>query len=535
MDPEVGLLENVLRSYKQITVINANADYAQFLLSGLRYFIYFFDKNRFPAICTIDNDDDYPHFLFRQIKIGEQTYRMICLFEDGSQIEYIHTDEEKIRLCLERLISLLELSHQRIVEEYQKEFLFYWNHACPTNGKYASKMYQLYLDNTDQHQWLEQQQYPKGIVRVTKHDRYFNDASKAISIDKIPALYIPIINNQDIIPPLHGLPWESKQINDILNSLNFQRISHDAYHEIATTSYSYKEILILFKLNSLYFACIIVFKNAGTAKLSIKIESEIESVIPITMERCDYRFLNEQIGNTFAQKHAVVVGAGSLGSYIMTELISAGINQVTIIDNDTYEYDNTFRHAIRFFSSGFSKVKLMNYNLCSIHPEIEVNSINDMLTDENLDKYQICKADMIIFAVGNSDVQLRINKALVSRQVQTPVYFVWLESDGASSHVAVMRNYKNGCFECLYTSESGELCANIINTTRGEKVKYLRNGCGGTRVPYGNITLLTATALLLFAIKDDTSENCIYSYVNNKIVVNRFPQNERCNCCGVCR
>ena len=484
-------------------------------------------------ICILDDDKDYPHFSLRSYTFEGKRYHSLCLFESGTIIEYIHTPAEKIKLCIEKLITLTSLTQKEIVFEYQKEFLLYWEKACNSNKEKYSKGFQLYLTNPDQYCWMEQHEYPNKKVRIVETGHCFNDENKRVFVNEIPALYIPLIDTTNIIPPLPNKPWDGSHINQIINGLDFQHISSEAYKEIVTISYSRKEILLLFKLNDLFFACFVVFKHAGTAKLHIKLESQIQEVIPIVVKRCDYQYLNERIGNAIFKDRIVIVGAGSLGSYIATELIYAGYRDITIVDDDVYEYENTFRYAANYFGNGLPKVELLKFELESIHPEIRITAIKEYLSINNFNTNNLLSSDAIIFTVGSSDVQLKLNKYLCQRKVSIPVYYAWLEPDGKTSHVVAIRDYHQGCFECLFTNQEGNLCANILNTSMDTPKMIIRNGCGGTRVPYGNLTLLTATTALITALKDDSNENKVYSFFNNQITEKEFPRNERCNCCGI--
>ena len=241
--------------------------------------------------------------------------------------------------------------------------------------------------------------------------------------------------------------------------------------------------------------------------------------------------MNEQIGNTPVCSKIAVVGAGSLGSYIASELVRAGYKNIEVFDRDYYDYANIFRHRLPFYYV-FHKKDQLATELNYVHPELNISGQREFINRTNIELLQ--SADIIIIAVGNSDAELQINAALKQQGISAPAFHVWLEHDGTTSHVAAIRDQGKGCFECLYTDKNGEYCPNIINRVAQEKIKYIRNGCGGTRVPYGNKTLLTATALLLFALEDDTPENKVYSFQDNHIETIPFPRNERCRCCGVC-
>ena len=57
---------------------------------------------------------------------------------------------------------------------------------------------------------------------------------------------------------------------------------------------------------------------------------------------------------------------------------------------------------------------------------------------------------------------------------------------------------KKGCFECLYTAESGELTNNRSqkNDETDMESSIIRNGCGGTRAAYGTATILRTTGCI---------------------------------------
>lgn len=528
------LIKAIISKYPEICVLEDSSEGVIFELNGGKYEIFIYNDDVFPIVCTVDNYKNSPHFMYNCRVIDGKSYQSICLFEAETLIQYIHTDEEKIRLCIEQLIKLTNMSKRKMIEEYHKEFIYYWNIACKNRNRYADNKYQLFLDNEDSYQWLEQQIFKNEYIRMTTKKRFFNDSNRKVCVDRIPILYLPLIDIRMLVPPLNGKPWGASEICDIIRGITYQRISSDAYREIVESSYSKKSIVLVFKLNTLYFGCIVEFKNPGTAKLICKFESQIEQVIPIKIKRCDFEFLNNQIGNKTYDKKISIIGAGSLGSYIAGELVRAGYKNIDIIDGDNYGYENTFRHRIGYFSPGYAKSKILQSELNWLHPELNVKGINKNLDANTFKECNIDSADIVIFTVGSSDVQLQLNKVLRKNKFNKTIIYTWLEYDGETSHVVVINNADKGCFECLYTNEQGDLCGNIINKVTYKDVKYIRDGCGGTRIPYGNKTLLNTTSLLLKALSESNDNNTIYSYVKDTVICEDFPYNERCNCCGIC-
>ena len=522
----------ILEEYDEISNIEKLEDCISFQLYDAKYLIFLVNDS-FPIIAIADDERNHPHFMISDVPIKGKNYRGVCLYDEGTFVEYIHTNEEKIRSTIDRLITLVNLPKPMIEAEFQKEFLYYWNMSCASNNRYSQINFQLFLDNEECFQWLEYQEYKFDVVRLTNSTRFFNDVDKKIKTHDVPVLYLPITDAHGILPPNRNQKWTAKDINNIINNVQAQKISEEAYHCISKLSFSHKNILLIFKLNNLFFGCIVEFKNKGTAKLHIKLESQIVDIIPVKINRCDFKFLNSQIGNSFSEKHIAIIGVGSLGSYIANELVLSGYKNLTIIDEDKIDYENLFRYRSSYLTNSWNKTTLTKYNCEHTHPEVNVRAFANSLSSKNYKDYITEEIDVIIFAVGNSDVQLKMNKSFIENNNKIPVFYCWLEVDGETSHVAAIHNTLDGCFECLYTDNDGTLCANTVNKVKTAEVSYIRNGCGGTRVPYGNITLLNATALLLFALNDLWDKNRLYSFQEKQIFVSDFPKNERCNRCAV--
>ena len=87
----------------------------------------------------------------------------------------------------------------------------------------------------------------------------------------------------------------------------------------------------------------------------------------------------------FQKSHVVVCGLGGVGSWAAEALARSGIGKITLIDFDHVSIGNTNRqlHAIEG-EYGKSKVLAMRERLYTINPEIEVVSIDDFVTIDNV-------------------------------------------------------------------------------------------------------------------------------------------------------
>lgn len=536
MDHNNEKIIEILSTYENLDNIEEFECGVKFKLFDVDYAMTFFNDMSFPSILVVDDTSRYPHFSLKEVTFNEHTYKSICLFEEGMLIEYLYSSEDKISLCIERLISLVKMSRNEVLKEYHKEFLVYWNAQCVTKGQYGQYKYSLFLDNDLDFQWLEQQVFKNKTIRITKHDRFFNDASDMYSVQTAPVLFLPIIDSRELWPPLPTSMWGQDQIKDIIQGKKYQRISSAAYDEIKNKEYHKKEIFLIFKLNNYCFGCMVKFADSHKEPLLTKIKQQIVSVIPLMIHRCDHNYLNEQIGNNVSDKKVAIIGAGSLGSYVADGLVHAGYKNLLVIDHDKFQHDNTFRHRVAWFANDYCKSFCVATTLNGIHPEINVQFIDEYLNESNYKQILLeNNVDIVIFTVGSSDIQLRMNKKFAQDHIEIPIYYSWLEHDGQTSHVAIINDFDEGCFECLYTDDKGDFCENKANKADKSTIRYIRNGCGGTRVPYGNKTLLTSSATILRALNDKKSGNWLYTYCNDQITVNEYPKNSRCKNCGIRR
>jgi|SRR5680860_17250 len=103
---------------------------------------------------------------------------------------------------------------------------------------------------------------------------------------------------------------------------------------------------------------------------------------------------------------------------------------------------------------------------------------------------------------------------------------------------SLFKGAQNG-FECLYTNKEGSLINNKANKLPDEFVEEntIRNGCGATRVAYGNEILLRTTGVILDTVKrtfkNEYEDNCLIDIEPTSVINqgNIFKEG-MCQCCG---
>ena len=159
-----------------------------------------------------------------------------------------------------------------------------------------------------------------------------------------------------------------------------------------------------------------------------------------------------QIGIEGQQKlrdaHVLIIGLGGLGSPAAMYLATAGVGQLTLVDDDIVEISNLQRQIVhRSQNIGDSKVASAKGNLLAINNEIDITTIDHRLDYDALNR-QIEQADVVLDASDNFDTRFTINRACVA-QKKPLVSGAAIQFDGQIS-VFDSRDDNCPCYSCLY-------------------------------------------------------------------------------------
>ena len=121
------------------------------------------------------------------------------------------------------------------------------------------------------------------------------------------------------------------------------------------------------------------------------------------------RYARNMIVDGFTEAHqhilrsanVTVVGAGGLGSAVLSYLAAAGIGNITIIEHDTVNISNLQRQILYSTSDlGQSKAASAQQRLLAMNPEIKLTIVTDMLTADNADELLAC-TDIVVDCTDN--------------------------------------------------------------------------------------------------------------------------------------
>lgn len=168
--------------------------------------------------------------------------------------------------------------------------------------------------------------------------------------------------------------------------------------------------------------------------------------------RYSRHILLPQIGIEGQQKllesHALLIGAGGLGSPIALYLASAGVGRITICDHDTVDLTNLQRQiAHRTESIGSRKVDSARKALVAINPEVDVVALPERIAGQRLEEL-VASADVVLDGSDNFATRHAVNRACV-RLCKPLVSGAGVRFDGQIA-VFDMRNPLSPCYHCLF-------------------------------------------------------------------------------------
>jgi molybdopterin/thiamine biosynthesis adenylyltransferase len=146
--------------------------------------------------------------------------------------------------------------------------------------------------------------------------------------------------------------------------------------------------------------------------------------------------------------HALIIGAGGLGSPAALYLASAGIGAITLVDNDNVDLTNLQRQIMHTTARiGQLKVESGRQTLESINPEVRMTTLAERVDDARLHEL-VGSASVVLDCSDNFATRHAVNRACVAHRVPL-VSGAAIRFDGQIS-VFDPRGGDTPCYACLF-------------------------------------------------------------------------------------
>lgn len=151
--------------------------------------------------------------------------------------------------------------------------------------------------------------------------------------------------------------------------------------------------------------------------------------------------------------HALVIGAGGLGSPAALYLAASGVGRITLVDDDEVDLTNLQRQVMHTTDRiGSPKVASGRAALHAINPEVEVIALRERAGPERL-RELARSATVVLDCSDNFATRHAVNRACVAAGVPL-VAGAAIRFDGQLS-VFDMRQENCPCYACLFPEDSG--------------------------------------------------------------------------------
>jgi molybdopterin-synthase adenylyltransferase len=219
--------------------------------------------------------------------------------------------------------------------------------------------------------------------------------------------------------------------------------------------------------------------------------------------------------------HALVVGAGGLGSPVALYLASAGVGRITICDDDDVDLTNLQRQVIhRTASIGTPKVASARETMLALNPQITVMPVAERLADGRMEAL-VATADVVIDGSDNFATRHALNRAC-HRNRKPLVSGAAVRFDGQVS-VFDFRTPGAPCYACLFPEDGPN--------------EDMPCAVMGVFAPVTGIvgTLQAAEALKVLAGVGETLSGrlLLLDVLTTQIRIVRLVRDEQCKVCGV--
>jgi molybdopterin/thiamine biosynthesis adenylyltransferase len=171
--------------------------------------------------------------------------------------------------------------------------------------------------------------------------------------------------------------------------------------------------------------------------------------------RYSRHILLNELGDTgqdcLLQSHALVLGAGGLGSAAALYLAASGVGRITLIDHDTVDLTNLQRQiAHNTERIGQLKVESARTAMLALNPDVDVQTISER-ADAGLLSQLLADADVALDCTDNFQTRQALNAACVAHGVPL-VSGAIIRLDGQLTTYDV-RDARSPCYACIFPAD----------------------------------------------------------------------------------
>lgn len=314
---------------------------------------------------------------------------------------------------------------------------------------------------------------------------------KKTNATKKPVIYIPITEGKNLLPQTYKSFWSFQELRERIWA-DLDKTNRNELNKILKGWKTNKTQYILLGIKSPVGLKLVGVecKNINSLRCHpLNSDVNIIKASPFHINRYDENVIKARGETTYKYSKVLIIGCGSLGSRIATEIMQVGIKELHLVDNDTLWLENTYRHQLGKDSVSINKAIAMRNYLKQRFPFEKFVSHNKKIEDLVLiNKVDLSKYDVIISATGSPNSSFFLNQFLIDKKIETPIIYTWNDPYSIGGHNLLISNYKKSCYRCLYENDGVTNRASFCEP--GQRMLKKIAGCSSGFVPFSNLDCL---------------------------------------------
>lgn len=135
--------------------------------------------------------------------------------------------------------------------------------------------------------------------------------------------------------------------------------------------------------------------------------------------------------NLLKNKTVMVIGLGGVGGHAFESLVRSGVENIIVIDNDTFDITNLNRQALAYQNTiGKSKVDVASTIAQNINPNCKITKYELFLDKDNIDLVFNGKIDFVIDAIDTIETK----KLIIKKCLKENILFISVMGTGNKMH-----------------------------------------------------------------------------------------------------
>ena len=201
----------------------------------------------------------------------------------------------------------------------------------------------------------------------------------------------------------------------------------------------------------------------------------------------------------------LLIGLGGVGGYTFETLVRSGIQNITVVDGDTFEESNLNRQLLSTINSiNKNKTDVAEERAKQINENINIKKITKVLTKENINEINFKEYDYIIDACDTLEIKKQIIKICTKNNIK----FITCMGTGKKMHPELLE------ITTLDKTEYDPIAKILRKYVKDEKInKKIKVVCSKEKTIKTKTTTIGSNAFV-----PATAGILITSYVINDIV-----------------